>query len=269
MSTFAFGLTALLVALFGEGLPTPAVELTPEQAARLYRVEVYNTFRLDRMEFERRREIGEQLWTAFDKAGRPAAQRQAVIDWFTTAREGQPADLPPIPELPQGEQLIGDANTTHPVLTSAQEDKLEVDLPPIEAVQSLHVQLPHEAVQTGPSRFFSSLVKTTLRAAALTFDEADVVGEPQSAEEVSETPELELTIPRAPASETPAPIPTAKPAPLAPPSLAPSVPSSTSPSPRPTATSAIDLDVEALFAPAQTPVTPPSPPVSEDPFGVN
>ena len=265
MSTFAFSMAALLVALFGEELPLPKVEIAPEHAARLYRVEVYNAFRLDRAEFERRRELGEQVWNSFDKAGRPAEHRQAVVDWFTAAREASlneiPGELPALPELPLGEQIVGSDKGTLNVVTSAQEDKLELDLVPADAVDSFKVQLPPGAVQTGPSRFFSSLVKTTLRAAAMTFDEDDVeeaLGEP--AAEPGLEPTVEPTLQLTPPATTPIePTPISAPAPAASPSTKPS----------PAAPPAIDLDIEALFAPAETPVTPPAPAVSEDPFGVN
>jgi hypothetical protein len=260
MSTFAFSMVALLVALFGEELPLPKVEITPEHAARLYRVEVYNAFRLDRTEFQRRRELGDQLWTSFDKAGRPAEHRQAVIDWFTAASEATLSELPALPELPLGEQIVGSDNGTLNVATSAQEDKLELDLIPAEAVESFRVELPPGAVQTGPSRFFSSLVKTTLRAAALTFEDdlEEALSEPEAE---STEPTLELTPPATTPIET-TPITTL--APVAPPTTSPTTPPTTSPTPP-----GIDLDIEALFAPAETPVTPPAPAVSEDPFGVN
>jgi hypothetical protein len=259
MSTLAFSVAALLVAFFGEELPLPKVEISPEHAARLYRVETYNAFRLDRAEFERRRELGDQVWSSFDKAGRSAEHRQAVVDWFTAAREATIHDeLPALPVLPLGEQIVDSDHGTLNVVTSAQEDKLELDLIPAEAVQSFRVELPPGAVQTGPSRFFSSLVKTTLRAAALTFDEdlEEALSEPEAE---STEPTLELTPPATTPIET-TPITTQTP--VAPPTAAPLAP------PSPAAPPAVDLDIEALFAPAESPVTPPAPAVSEDPFGV-
>ena len=88
-------MTAILLSLsllcWNEPLPSPAPSISAEHAARLYRVAIYNTYRLDRAEYERRREIGDRLWASVQDG---ALARAEAIAWFLAAREAVTGELP-------------------------------------------------------------------------------------------------------------------------------------------------------------------------------
>ncbi|MEQ8786675.1 MAG: hypothetical protein RIC55_10270 [Pirellulaceae bacterium] len=75
-----------------------------ERAARDYRIQVYDSYRLDRDEYDARREAGDRLLEGFIAAGNPRAYQDEVIDWFRTSqqlsRDGEAAPLPDLPTLP-------------------------------------------------------------------------------------------------------------------------------------------------------------------------
>lgn len=79
--------------------------VTVEQAARNYRIEIYNRLRTNRAEYDRLRKAGDELEALWQSRGEPQAQRADVIGWFELARPsvgtlaGMP--LPPLPDVPQ------------------------------------------------------------------------------------------------------------------------------------------------------------------------
>ncbi len=170
MSTCVAGLVVCLVSLAGEALPAPAPTLTTEHAARLYRIETYNTLRHDRAEYERRIAAGEQVWKTFNDAGQPNAQRDEVLQWFVAARTAvqQKQALPALPQL----EAIATKNapekaitTEIPVITSGREESPLVEAIPDGVATSLEIQLPASAEATEPAQAkFTKQVTTTVRS---------------------------------------------------------------------------------------------------------
>ncbi len=163
-------LLSVLLGLFApasEATPVAETSMSAEHAARLYRVSVYDTFRTERPEYNRRRELGDKVWNRFEALGRPQAEYHEVIDWFIAAREASVAspagELPPLPEFATLPPVAGAAEEFIPVATSAPEERIRIDIPPVGSATHLDVTLPREAVQTGPTRFFSSLIRTAVK----------------------------------------------------------------------------------------------------------
>jgi hypothetical protein len=102
----------LAAALLGAGANSPAPTIGSDEEAlriverefRLYRIQVYNSYRLMRPEYDRRRRAGEVAYEAWNKAGGQAHQAELLVQWFRTARMvSQPqmlAALPPMPAFP-------------------------------------------------------------------------------------------------------------------------------------------------------------------------
>jgi hypothetical protein len=162
-------MTSLLVCLTsmigaGQDKPSPIASPSVEHAARLYRIAVYDSFRLDRPEYNLRREAGDFLWQVYEKSAKSPEVAAETLAWFDAARNAaieNVGSLPPLPLFVEAEQIANgfdDADGV-PVTTSAQEDKLRLGLDGGEP--SLHIELPKDAEQTGTSRFFSRLVKQT------------------------------------------------------------------------------------------------------------
>ncbi|HTN77751.1 MAG TPA: hypothetical protein VL096_20980, partial [Pirellulaceae bacterium] len=170
MNLFLIGCTVCLGALWGETLPQP--DITPEHAARLYRITLYETYRNDRATYLERREVGDTLWNRYEAAGLPPEERAEVIAWYTQAREATLTNasdaLPPLPDFTDLPKIAAEANEITPVaMTSTPREKIRVNIPPINNTPSVDVQLPREATQTGPTRFFSKLVKQAMNAGSL------------------------------------------------------------------------------------------------------
>ncbi len=74
-----------------------------ERAAVKYRIQVYNTFRTDRDEYNRRREIGDRLLREHERLGRSPDGSVALAAWFAEAEAlcltTPAADLPATPDL--------------------------------------------------------------------------------------------------------------------------------------------------------------------------
>jgi hypothetical protein len=74
-----------------------------EQAARRFRIQVYDTFREERDEFDRRSEQGAELWRKWEAAGRPSALAEELTAWYEAARRASRADaraeLPAWPDV--------------------------------------------------------------------------------------------------------------------------------------------------------------------------
>jgi hypothetical protein len=82
-------------------LPTPAEE-SLQNAARLYRIQVYDTFRLDRSEFDLRRGQWLRLADSWETAGKPNRDVPALLHWLEIATaNSRPDSIAPLPELPR------------------------------------------------------------------------------------------------------------------------------------------------------------------------
>jgi len=93
-------------------VPVTQVNVSPsvEQAARDYRITVYNTLRTNRPEYDRLRNAGDTLLANWRMGGQPADQRQEVVAWFesvgnrtTLATADRP--LPVQPEFPVAQKV--------------------------------------------------------------------------------------------------------------------------------------------------------------------
>lgn len=154
MNLWLASAVAMAVSWAGESLPAPAAAITTEQAARLYRIEIYNTYRLDRSEHDRRLALGQQVWQRYRDAGEPNAARDEVVQWFVAAREASRARQP-LPEAPQlGAAVARKAqpadNQEYPITSGREETTLTDPLPP-GAATSLSIELPPTAVATEPA----------------------------------------------------------------------------------------------------------------------
>lgn len=254
MNSLLLSVVLGLFAPAGESLPTPTEKLSAEQAARLYRISVYETFRGERPEFNRRRELGDKVWNRFEALGRPQDQYHEVLDWFSAARQAtlaSPAgELPPLPEFTTLPPVANNAHDVIPVATSAPEERVRINLPPVGAATRLDVTLPREAVQTGPTRFFSSLVRGAVHAAT-GLDEQPTITTTStklpktSATALPEASPLEITLPPQAVSTQPT-------AAEQQPKLQPVKPE-------------LNIDFDELFSPATTPVDK-KPATDADPF---
>jgi hypothetical protein len=129
--------SALLLGASDDGVErTGVAQSDVERAARDFRIQVYESYRLDRPEYDARRKAGDRLLDQFIAAGSPKAYQQEVLDWFHTSKElshsKESAELPELPELPAAlpENLANDGqgNPTHaPHLPGF--DRLNVEIP--------------------------------------------------------------------------------------------------------------------------------------------
>ncbi|MDX1961521.1 MAG: hypothetical protein SFX18_00120 [Pirellulales bacterium] len=95
-----------------------------ETAARDYRIEIYNAFRHQRGEYNRRRQIGADLLAAWAAAGQPADRVDELRNWFEQARVASSAgrELPPVPQIQPDK-------TTQPPATPPPPPPLPLPLP--------------------------------------------------------------------------------------------------------------------------------------------
>jgi hypothetical protein len=100
-------LTHLLAAVMAAGITSdsfeasPSDELTLEHAARAYKIQVYNTFRLDRPEFNARRAEWDRLHEAWQTASKPTREIPKLIEWLDRAKTfSLPDSIEPLPEPP-------------------------------------------------------------------------------------------------------------------------------------------------------------------------
>jgi len=278
MNTWVVHVAVCLVSWSGEPAST-AYEVTPDHAARLYRIQVYDTFRLQRDEFDRRRELGDQLLRAYEKSEQSEVERAAVVRWFAAAREaslpGATNELPPIPESLQAAVLAEQESMmeTVPVLTSGQERHLPMEATPTDAVTSMQITLRKGAGNTSRAPFLSKLIKHAIKATIGSDAEQTTKREPEQAaaatpvqsetEPEYETPELEIELPPGAQAATSASPVTTTPTSIASPDPA-NDPFATPAAP---ATTADAFNVDELFEPATTPAPPRQPEAtSADPF---
>ncbi len=95
------GLIVTVVSVGDAKLATPE-EVSLQSAARDYRIQVYNTFRTDRPEFDRRHEQWVRLIDAWRGADKPNHDVPALLHWLEVATaNSQPDSISPLPELPR------------------------------------------------------------------------------------------------------------------------------------------------------------------------
>ncbi len=105
---------ALTIAYFA--LPACADANAVDQAERevkrefrYFRIQVFNTFRTDRPEYDRRREAGENALAAWQDAGRQLEQVEPLLTWYRDAKTAsQVAMNMPLPPVPHFEQAIAE-----------------------------------------------------------------------------------------------------------------------------------------------------------------
>jgi hypothetical protein len=86
----------------GDSSAISSGEQSVEDAARAYRIQVYQTFHLDREEFDRRRAEWHRLEQAWIAAGKPDSNTPLLVDWLEEAKEQSAPDaIGPLPELPK------------------------------------------------------------------------------------------------------------------------------------------------------------------------
>ncbi len=99
-------MTHFLAAVLATGLSGSTGAVSPgesvEEAARAYRIQVYQTFHLDREEFDRRRAEWRRLEQAWFAAGKPDSDAPLLVNWLEEATEQSTTDSQgPLPELPK------------------------------------------------------------------------------------------------------------------------------------------------------------------------
>ena len=97
-----FSFTASLILAASGTLAGPTdVDQAVEREFRLYRIQVYNTYRTWRAEYDRRLIIGENAYEAWKQAGGQPQQAPEVIAWFRGAKMASLAHVNrPLPALP-------------------------------------------------------------------------------------------------------------------------------------------------------------------------
>jgi hypothetical protein len=126
-----FSFTASLLLAAGGTLAAPSdVDQLVEREFRLYRIQVYNTYRTWRSEYDRRRLAGDAAYGTWKNAGAQPQQAQELVMWFRGAKTASLAHvnrpLPALPEFPPPAQLARAPSTPAPPRTT--------DRPPAKAV---------------------------------------------------------------------------------------------------------------------------------------
>ncbi len=104
-SLLAAGAVALAMPLLPAhavaGAPPQAMHVELERYAMHYRITVYNTFRLDRAQYNERIEAWTQLQSDWLAAGAPAEGTRMLLNWLREAtRRSQPGRAAPLPRAP-------------------------------------------------------------------------------------------------------------------------------------------------------------------------
>jgi hypothetical protein len=176
-------LTTLLV------FPTPVAvanpqdsNLTIEQAAREYRIRVYERFRLTRDQYDSHRRVGDEVLRLWRITGEPADQSSEVVEWFRQATEATEVSsaLPPLPSL-KPRQVVEAASPTEeeaaaepqaPMLDEETAKALEEAAslsPPAQTPEDLSsapvpAATPAPAATQGSSGILGSMGRAVLRA---------------------------------------------------------------------------------------------------------
>ena len=120
-----------------------AAELSVEQAARIYRIQVYATFHAQRDEYDRRRGAGDELFTRWKDSGR-REQESEVVRWFqdaTLVSQAERVELLPVqpqwtavtasdpaPSPPAAARSKPTANAAKPTTPEKEKDKDSLEL---------------------------------------------------------------------------------------------------------------------------------------------
>ena len=149
-----YSILALLIMLGGladwKSLQAFEQQEAVKRAARRYRMQVFETFRADRLEYDRRVRIGNQILQQWESRGEPKDQAERLVDWFSQASKATEDGL----ELPvsrddeltmedQIESAAGNVGRT-PVETPA--ETLGTD--PVER----SIETPAERLGTDPAK---------------------------------------------------------------------------------------------------------------------
>jgi len=79
-----------------------------ERLARQFRMRVYDSFRLQREEYARRRAAWDRIGASWEAAGSPFDQQARLIDWLEAAiRSSTPGSVAPLPDASTAELLAG------------------------------------------------------------------------------------------------------------------------------------------------------------------
>jgi len=98
-----------------------------EHLARIYRIRVYQTFRQQRPEHDRRRAAWYRVLAAWKAAGSPPHQRHELIAWLETAtRNSTPGSLAPLPQIPR----FGAPSEPTPTVVQQQPEARQADTKP-------------------------------------------------------------------------------------------------------------------------------------------
>jgi hypothetical protein len=174
-----------------------------ERAARDFRIQVYESFRLERDQYDAFRTAGDELLEGWTKAGRPIAYREDVLRWFREATElslaGGSASLPGLPELPNPlpEAVVADDPSVAPHLPGMDRKGVEIratgDKSPLEEPDFLGQPTPVDAQSgydgprfTPPSKILRSIQRALL--SSLSECDADTDAEAESDSPVIEYP---------------------------------------------------------------------------------
>ncbi len=81
-------------------IPTPD-DMEVERTAREYRIQVYETFRANRSEYDRRRAAGDQILYAYREANGRSSHQEDTIRWFVAAAgTSRPGAIDRLPKTP-------------------------------------------------------------------------------------------------------------------------------------------------------------------------
>ena len=104
---------------------SPRVDVS--QAARTYRIHIYETYRLNREEYDVRRAAADELSTWWQDAGNPEEYEQVVLSWFEEKLHTESGQfVPQLPELPESQTFVKadepveGSGEVDPFLTSAE-----------------------------------------------------------------------------------------------------------------------------------------------------
>jgi hypothetical protein len=127
-----FSFTASLLLAAGGTLVAPTdVDQLVEREFRLYRIQVYNTYRTWRSEYDRRRLAGDAAYGAWKNSGAQPQQAQQLVAWFRGAKTASLAHvnrpLPALPEFPPPAQLASASPPPAPRTTDRQPARAAVE----------------------------------------------------------------------------------------------------------------------------------------------
>jgi hypothetical protein len=98
-----FSLTASLIVAASGTLAAPSeIDKSVEREFRLYRIQVYNTYRTWRSEYDRRRAAGDAAYDLWKRSGGGAQEATELVVWFRGAKLASLAHVNrPLPALPE------------------------------------------------------------------------------------------------------------------------------------------------------------------------